>query len=307
MPFNEIISFLDARLTNSACVRTDEKMSSYTSFKIGGRADLLITPSTLDDLTAVVEAAARFHIPLKALGNGTNLLVSDDGVYGLVLDCRKALGAVTFKGRRVSVGAGCTLKTLSEAAASNGLSGTELAVGIPGSVGGALVMNAGAYDFNIGSIVKSVTVLDRDGATVLLDKNDLTFEYRNSSLRESGYVILGAELELARGNRERLFRIMDEELRGRKGKFPLEYPNAGSIFKRPKDGYPGKWIEMAGCKAMQIGGAEVSTKHANFIINKGSASASDVLQLMDKVKNAVWRQFRVTLEQEIVYWDRTGR
>lgn len=221
----------------------------------------------------------------------------------VVLDCKTALNSIVFKGKKVKVGAGCTLKILSEQAAKRGLSGVELAVGIPGSVGGALIMNAGAYDYNIGNIVENVTVLDPDSNIIVIDKKHLSFDYRHSNLKDTNYIILSAELALENGNKKRLFKLMKDELENRIKKFPLDYPNAGSIFKRPKEGYPGKWIEMAGCKGMRIGDAEVSTKHANFIINKGNAKANDVIQLINKVKRIVFKKYNVSLEQEIIFWE----
>ena len=301
MPLKDVTSFLKTDLKNSI-VRLDERMSSYTSFEIGGVAEIVVSPGSLNDLEKVAKIAHKTKIPLKVLGNGTNLLVSDDGVKNIVLDCKTALNNIVFDGRRVKVGAGCTLKTLAEESAKRGLSGVELAVGIPGSVGGALIMNAGAYDYNIGNIVENVTVMDMEGNTFVIDKKHLSFDYRYSSLRDANYIILSAELGLGKGEMKRLFKIMKDELENRVKKFPLDYPNAGSIFKRPEQGYAGKWIEMAGCKGMRIGGAEVSTKHANFIINKDRAKASDVMQLIDKVKKIVHDKFNVSLEQEIIFW-----
>ncbi|MGR3318375.1 MAG: UDP-N-acetylmuramate dehydrogenase [Candidatus Anammoxibacter sp.] len=301
MPLNEITSFLKTDLKNST-VRFNERMSLYTSFKIGGVADAVVSPGSFDDLKKVVKIAHKTQIPLNVLGNGTNLLVSDEGVKSIVLDCKTALSSIAFNGRRVTVGAGCTLKTLAEEAAKRGLSGVELAVGIPGSVGGALIMNAGAYDYNIGNIVENVTVMDMEGNTFVMDKKNLSFDYRRSNLKDANYIILNAELALEKGETKRLFKFMQDELESRTKKFPLDYPNAGSIFKRPESGYPGKWIEMADCKGLRVGDAEVSTKHANFIINRGRAKASDVLQLIDKVQKIVFDKFNVSLEQEIIFW-----
>ena len=301
MPLKEITSFLKTDLKNSS-VRFDERMSLYTSFKIGGVADVVISPGSFDDLKKVVEIAHKTRIPLNVLGNGTNLLVSDEGIKSIVLDCKTVLNSITFDGRMVNVGAGCTLKRLAEEAAKRGLSGVELAVGIPGSVGGALIMNAGAYDYNIGNIVENVTVMDMEGNTFVIDKKNLSFDYRCSNLKDTDYIILNTELALERGEMKRLFKFMEDELESRLKKFPLDYPNAGSIFKRPEQGYPGKWVEMADCKGLRIGDAEVSTKHANFIINKGRAKASDVIQLIEKVQKIVFDKFNVSLEQEIIFW-----
>ena len=197
---------------------------------------------------------------------------------------------------------GALLKTFSERAADVGLSGVEQAVGIPGTVGGALIMNAGANGYNIGNLVESVTVLGLDGKIEVLKKGELSFNYRHSSLKNQDCIILQTELMLENGKNELICRLMNDELESRNKKFPLEYPNAGSIFKRPKEGYPGKWVEMAGCKGMSVGGAEVSTKHANFIINKCNAKAEDVLSLINKVQEAVFKKFKILLEKEIIFW-----
>ena len=302
MPLNEIISLLKSDLDVTSVIKTNERMCHYTSFKIGGVADILVSPSNLADLVKVVKIARKMKVSLKILGNGTNLLVSDDGVRSIVLDCKRALDTLEFKGKRVIVGAGCTLERLSNEAADRKLSGVELAVGIPGSVGGALIMNAGAHEYNIGNIVENVTVLDINGHIFQMSKNDLCFNYRHSNLKDTNFVILNTELLLANGKKQKLLKIMNDELENRIKKFPLDYPNAGSIFKRPKEGYPGKWIEMAGCKGMCIGDAEVSTKHANFIINKGAAKASDVIMLINNIRNIVHNKFKVSLDCEIIFW-----
>ncbi|MGR3220666.1 MAG: UDP-N-acetylmuramate dehydrogenase [Candidatus Anammoxibacter sp.] len=302
MPLKEIASFFKTDLKNSS-VRFGERMSLHTSFKIGGVADAIVSPGSFEDLKKVVEIAHKTQISLNVLGNGTNLLVSDEGIKSIVLDCKTVLNSIAFDGRRVKVGAGCTLKKLAEEAAKRGLSGVELAVGIPGSVGGALIMNAGAYDYNIGNIVENVTVMDMEGNTFVINKKNLSFNYRHSNLKDANYIILNTELSLEKGETKRLFKFMDDELESRLKKFPLDYPNAGSIFKRPEQGYPGKWIEMSGCKGLRIGDAEVSTKHANFIINKGKAKARDVIQLIEKVQKVVLDKFNVSLEMEIIFWE----
>lgn len=302
IPLKEIISLLKADLNANSVIRTGERMCHYTSFKIGGIADILVSPLNLADLIKVVNIASKMKVSLKILGNGTNLLVSDDGVRSIVLDCKRALDTIKFNGKRVIVGAGCTLEKLSNESANRELSGVELAVGIPGSVGGALIMNAGAHEYNIGNIVENVTVLDMNGHIFQIKKKDLSFNYRHSNLKDTDFIILNTELLLENGNKETLFKIMNDELANRIKKFPLEYPNAGSIFKRPKEGYPGKWIEMAGCKGMCIGDAEVSTKHANFIINKGNAQANDVILLINNIKKIVYNKFTISLEREIIFW-----
>ncbi len=301
MPSNEIGEFLRSELKCSI-VEFNEDMRRHTSFRIGGKADVFVSPGSIDEMALVIKKAKELQIPIRALGNGSNLLVSDNGIKSIVLDCKSAANGIVFNNDRVNVSAGCILKTFCENAAEHELSGVEQAVGIPGTIGGALVMNAGANGYNIGNIVENVTVMDMNGDTFKIKKGELSFEYRHSSLKEAGYIILEAELALKKGNKNSLLRLMREELETRERKFPLNYPNAGSIFKRPKEGYPGQWVEMAGCKGMRIGDAEVSTKHANFIINKGSAKAGDVADLISQVKDIVAKKFSVNLEKEVIYW-----
>lgn len=301
MQNNEIIAVLESNLKPSS-LRYSECMGPHTSFRIGGAADVYVSPESLDEIICTVKIAKDMGVPLKVFGNGTNILVSDEGLRCIVLDCKRAVNDINFNGKRVDVGAGALLKTFSEKAADEGLSGVEQAVGIPGTVGGALIMNAGANGYNIGNLVESVTVLSMDGKIEVLKKGELSFNYRHSSLKNEDYIILQTELMLENGNKELICKVMSDEIENRNRKFPLEYPNAGSIFKRPKEGYPGKWVEMAGCKGMSVGGAEVSMKHANFIINKDNAKAKDVLCLIDKVQEAVLKKFKILLEKEIIFW-----
>lgn len=304
MSINKIGAYLKDELKNSI-VRFNEEMMFHTSFRIGGIADIFISIShgSIDDIKRAVVIARDSAFPLKVIGCGSNLLISDDGLRGIVLDCKDALNQIVFNDNRVTVGAGCLLKNLSLEAAKRGLSGLEFSVGIPGSVGGALIMNAGANNCDISNVVETVKILDTDGNLFVLDKKDMSFGYRHSRLKGDKYIILSAELILNRGDREAISQLMEDEIKKRNEKFPLDFPNAGSIFKRPKEGYPGKWIEMAGCKGMRVGDAEVSVKHANFIINRGNAKARDVLSLIDKVKEMVFKKFDVALEPEIIFWD----
>lgn len=300
--FNEdIMQALRSKL-NPSILRFGEDMRAHTSFKIGGAADVYVLPETVDDIITVVKIAKEAETEIKILGNGTNILVPDDGLRSIVIDSKVATSKIDFNGTRVIVGAGALLKTFSEEASKMCLSGVEQAVGIPGTIGGALIMNAGANGYNIGNLVENVTVLDMDGEISILDKKELSFNYRHSNLKDEDFIILQTELSLEKGNNNTICSAMHAELESRNKKFPLEYPNAGSIFKRPKEGYPGKWIELAGCKGMSVGDAEVSTKHANFIINRGNAKAEDVLSLIEKVQSVVFEKFNVSLEQEIIFW-----
>lgn len=298
---DEIISILESSLKPES-LRFGEDMRNHTSFKIGGNADVYVSPESVDEIKTIVKISKDNEIPLKILGNGTNILVPDEGLRSIVLDCKRAVNSVTFDGVRINAGAGVLLKSFSENAAEMSLSGVEQAVGIPGTVGGALIMNAGANGYNIGNLVESVTVIDMDGEISVLDKKELSFNYRHSNLKDENFIILQTVLSLVKGRKDAIWEVMNNELESRNRKFPLDYPNAGSIFKRPKEGYPGKWIEMSGCKGMCIGDAEVSYKHANFIINRGNAKADDVISLIAKVQAVVYEKCKVSLEREIIYW-----
>lgn len=281
------------------------KLSDYTSFRTGGPADCLVRPSDIDELKAVIGFVRENKIPYYVLGNGTNMLVSDDGFKGVIIALKDLNGEIVFKDTdesdkiRVIAYAGCTLARLSSEAASKGLQGTEFASGIPGSIGGAVVMNAGAYGGEIKDILEYADVLDEDGNVVRLSNADLKFGYRSSIIQQKNYIVLSVSFILKRGN-EKIIKAEIKELNERRReKQPLEFPSAGSTFKRPEGYFAGKLIEDSGLKGYRIGDAQVSEKHCGFVINRGKATSSDIYSLIGDVIATVYEKTGVQLEPEI--------
>lgn len=280
-------------------IRLDEPMRNHTSFRIGGPADALIMPADADDLRNIIGFANENDIPLEIMGNGTNLLVSDEGVDGIVIKIKDCFDIIYISEQKVVVGAGYLLSRLSRLAAEHGLSGLEFAVGIPGTLGGAMVMNAGAHGGQMSDVVTNLTVLEPLGTIRTLAKEELGYGYRESKLQGPGFIVLEAELELKRGSAADIKQKMAGFLRWRKKSQPLNFPNAGSIFKNPENDYAGRLIERSGCKGMMTGDAGVSDLHANFIVNKGNATARDVMNLINEVQRKVLEQLGVDLGLEI--------
>ncbi len=275
-----------------------EPMSRHTTWKVGGAADVYITPRE-EHLTAVVQLCRKREIPFYMIGNGSNLLVGDKGIRGVVIDMSKHVDHLTVSGHRVVAGAGALLSRVANLAADNRLTGLEFASGIPGTVGGAVVMNAGAYGGEMKDIVRSVKVLDREGNELTVEADDLQLGYRTSCIPEKGYLIREVILDMRFGNSEAIRERMNELRRQRAEKQPVEFPSAGSTFKRPEGEYAGKLIMEAGLAGHLIGGAQVSEKHCGFIVNRGAATAADIRALIEYVQAEVERQFSVTLEPEV--------
>jgi UDP-N-acetylmuramate dehydrogenase len=288
-------------------VKYNELLADHTSFKIGGPADIFISPASIEDLRLVFKRAGEKY-PVFVLGEGTNLLVRDGGVRGIVLCVRESFRCIrdvtpSFGGGETAViraGAGVKMSYLAKYAARYSLAGIEGLVGIPGSLGGALVMNAGAEGTEIGAVVKSVTRVNRAGEIETLGRDDIRFQYRKTVFPPGGGVIVEAEIELRRGDRVAIQDAMDRCLRRRKETQPLSLPNSGSIFKNPPGDKAGRLIEAAGLKGYRVGDAAVSTKHANFIVNRGHALASDVIGLIERIRKTVREKTGVELETEIV-------
>jgi len=279
-----------------------EPMSNHTSFRIGGPVDVLVAPADEQCLSEVIRFAKAQSIPFYVIGHGTNLLVRDSGVRGLVVKISKVLDELEFDGSKVIVGAGCPLRVLSEAAAQHSLSGLEFAIGIPGVVGGALAMNAGAGGLEIGEFVKWVKVFDTADETFkVLKGHDIWFGQRESFFLENRQCIIArAGLELQEDDPRNIRHQMDGYMEKRRHTQPLGLPSVGSIFKRPKGDYAGRLIEAAGLKGLRKGDAEVSCVHAGWIVNRGDARAKDVLALIDCIQQTVWERFNVSLEPEVV-------
>ena len=282
-------------------VLTDEPMSSHTSFRVGGNADVFITPRSTDQAALVLSAVRRTGLPYFILGNGSNLLVSDRGYRGIVIRLYKNISGVKVDGDTVTAEAGASLSAIAAAARNASLTGFEFAAGIPGTLGGAVVMNAGAYGGEMKDVVEEAEVLTPDGRLISISERDLGFGYRKSIIRSSGYVVLSARLRLKKGDREEIAARMKDLQQRRVTKQPLEFPSAGSTFKRPEGYFAGKLIEDAGLRGFSVGGARVSDKHCGFVINTGNASASDVYSLICQVKDRVKRHSGVSLEPEVLF------
>ena len=278
-----------------------ELMKNYTSFKIGGSAECLIKIETKEELKEILLLANKENIPITIIGNGSNILVSDDGIRGITLIIKIEGIKYLEDGKKVivNVGAGEKIAKLGRMFLNNQLTGFEEISGIPGSVGGAVRMNAGAHGKEMKDIVKTVTCMDYLGNEKKFNSSEMKFEYRKSILKEEKYIVTEVEIELEKGNKEKIKEKMDEYTKFRKEKQPLEYPSAGSTFKRGNDFITAKLIDEAGLKGFSIGGAEVSTKHSGFIINKGNATAKDVLELVNKVKEEVYKKFNKKIELEV--------
>ncbi|MCD8025759.1 MAG: UDP-N-acetylmuramate dehydrogenase [Clostridiales bacterium] len=282
--------------------RKNEPMSKHTSFKIGGEAEAYIKVNNLSCLSTLLKECKSSDVDFLLLGNGSNLLVSDSGIKGAVLRLDGDFRNITLiDDTTVYCGAGASLAYLCKFALKCGLTGLEFAWGIPGTVGGAVFMNAGAYGSEMKDIVYSVAHITPDGVIGRTEKDDLQFGYRTSVYRQNGYIITGVTLKLKKGVSDDIQAKMDNYLARRSSKQPLEYPSAGSVFKRPKDNYAGALIEQCGLKGKTLGGAQVSDKHAGFIINKSNASADDVKGLISEVQDTVLEKTGYKLEREIIF------
>ncbi|MCL2337368.1 MAG: UDP-N-acetylmuramate dehydrogenase [Firmicutes bacterium] len=280
-------------------LKAAEPMSKHTSWRIGGAADYFAEPADRDDLRLALLWAARQGLPVTVIGNGTNLLVADRGVRGLVLKLGAGLSAITIEGAVINAGAGASLPRLAYLTLRAGLSGFEFLAGIPGSVGGALLMNAGANGGSVGERVLQVTTMDYAGRTAIFEKNELEFNYRKSCLARRDVIIVGASFAGLPCSEAEIKKKMDDYLERRRNTQPLEQPNAGSVFKNPPGDSAGRLIEKAGCKNMRVGAIQVSPRHANFFVNLGGGTAADVLALVRKVQGAVEKQCGVKLLLEV--------
>ena len=278
----------------------DAPMSEYTSFKIGGPADLMVMPVNSEEVQKAVDLCKASGLPYFVMGKGSNLLVKDSGVRGVIINLSKYLESYEFiDDLTLKAGAGITLAKLAGIAADKGLEGLEFASGIPGSLGGAVYMNAGAYDFEMKDVLVSATVLCGDGREKIMDTNDMALGYRSSVFQKSAHIILDATVKLMLGDKDKIREKMLELNGRRKEKQPLDLPSGGSTFKRPEGHFASKLIDDCGLKGFSIGGAKVSEKHAGFVVNYNQATACDVIAVMDHVREKVFKEFGVTLVAEI--------
>ena len=276
----------------------EEPMKKHTTFRVGGPADVLVQPDETA-LAAILALCRQYHVSYSFIGNGSNLLVGDKGIRGVVIEMTDPMGNIEVDGTKITAQAGAMLSKIANTAASNGLGGMEFAAGIPGSVGGAVVMNAGAYGGEMKDIIEKVYVLDENVAQLELDRDALDLGYRHSCIPEKKYIVTKVVLELVPRNEAEIRSEMKELNEKRAEKQPLQYPSAGSTFKRPEGYFAGKLIMDAGLRGYQVGGAQVSEKHCGFVINKGDATAADICQLMRDVSDKVQAQFGVVLEPEV--------
>lgn len=276
----------------------EEPLSRHTTFRVGGPADLLLTPSA-EQLAPVFDVLKRHQIPVTVIGNGSNLLVGDKGIRGAVIEIGRQMSDIRVEGNCITAQAGAMLSAVAQSAYKAGLSGMEFAAGIPGSIGGAMVMNAGAYGGEMKDIVTSVKVLSTEGKVIELSNEQMEFAYRHSCIQKQEYLVLEATVQLSPADAEGISEKMEELRKQRVSKQPLEYPSAGSTFKRPEGYFAGKLIMDAGLADFSIGGAKVSGKHCGFVINQGGATAADILALIQHVQREVKKQFGVDLETEV--------
>ena len=282
-------------------IKYNEPMKKHTTMKVGGLCDCMVEPSSIEEIQKVLEYVKENNITYYIIGNGSNLLVKDEGVHALIIKIANKFSGFEVNGEYIKAYSGCSVPKLSQIAKENSLSGLEFACGIPGSVGGGIRMNAGAYGSEMVNVVEKVGFLDENGNLKEIDGKDAHFTYRHSMFVDNPqYVVVYAIYKLVKGNKEEISKIMEENMNSRKQKQPIEYPNFGSVFKRPEGYFVGKLVDDCGLKGYKIGGAQVSTKHSGFMINIGDATCKDVLDLIEYVKEKVYEKFNVKLQEEVV-------
>ena len=292
--YNSLLNIL-----NKEDILIDEPMSKHISFRVGGPADILVKPSSEDQIKDILTFAKKENIPYLIIGNGSNLLVRDGGIRGIVIKIAENFNDFSIEGTTVTAQSGSMLSFMGKAIMRNNLTGFEFAAGIPGTLGGAIAMNAGAYGGEMKDIVKSVRLIDSQGNIVELSNEEMQFAYRKSILSKEEYIVLSAVMELKEGNYEEIRDIMKDLTNKRVTKQPLNLPSAGSTFKRPEGYFAAKLIEDCGLKGLTLRGAQVSDKHCGFVVNLGGAQAKDILDLIYVVKSTVYSKFGVMLEEEV--------
>lgn len=293
--FKNILS----EIAGESNILTDEPMSMHTSFRIGGPADYFVTPDSVSGLCETVELCRRFGVAYTVLGNGSNILVSDKGYRGVIIQIQKNICGISVNGEEIYAESGALLSKISSEAARRGLSGFEFASGIPGTLGGAVIMNAGAYGGEIKDVLVKADVFKPGEGIVELDVSELALGYRTSRIKHTDWIVLGARMRLEKGDGDAIAERIEQLKAERNAKQPLDVPSAGSAFKRPEGHFAGKLIMDAGLKGYSIGDAAVSEKHCGFLVNKGCATASDMKKLFNKVIEEVKEKFNVTLEPEV--------
>lgn len=286
-------------IIEKARVMEAEPMKAHTTFRVGGPADYFVVPKNAEEVAGVIRLCKEYDVPYFVEGNGSNLLVGDKGIRGVVLQIFKSMSNICVEGEQITAQAGASLAQIANAALAESLAGFEFAAGIPGTLGGAVVMNAGAYGGEMKDVLASVKVLTEECEVLELAADELELGYRTSIIPKKNYIVLEARILLKKGNQEEIKGYMDELRKKRIEKQPLEYPSAGSTFKRPEGYFAGKLIQDAGLKGFTVGGAQVSEKHSGFVINKGNATAADIMSLMEQVTELVKKDSGITLEPEV--------
>ena len=299
MNTEQVYRDLSGLVRDENCIVRDALMKNYTTFRIGGPADLLIQPSSEEELIRIAAYLRQKDISAVVLGNGSNVLVKDGGIRGVVIKIGKNMGNIRTEGEELTADAGALLSAAALAAADGGLTGMEFAAGIPGSVGGAVFMNAGAYGGEMSQIIVSCRALMPDGALREFSKEELKLGYRTSVFSQNGGIVTSCRMKLQAGDRETIYGYMRELAGRRTEKQPLNLPSAGSTFKRPEGYFAGKLIQDSGCRGLRVGGARISQKHAGFVVNEADASAEDVIRLIRLVQMRVRDCFGVDLEPEV--------
>lgn len=279
----------------------DEPMKNHTTFKVGGEADALIRIKAPEELVTLVSYFDKVEQPYFIKGNGSNILVSDKGYRGVILEIADGFNDIRVGGDTITAQAGALMGSIARVAMENGLTGMEFASGIPGTIGGGVVMNAGAYDGELKDVVSSVTVMNNAGERITLNNDNMKFGYRYSVVKDRPFVVLSVTIKLKKGDKDTIKNTMDDLNRRRREKQPLEFPSAGSTFKRPEGYFAGKLIMEAGLRGYSLGGAAVSNKHCGFVINTGTACAADIYELIIEIQERVYSRFRVRLEPEIIF------
>lgn len=292
--YKQLLSILEEE-----SVKTDEPMKKHISFKVGGPADFLVKPKTEEELAKVIKFAKEENIPYLVIGNGSNLLVKDGGIRGIVIELSDNFNNFEIEGNIIKAQSGALLAILGRNALRNSLTGIEFAAGIPGTLGGALAMNAGAYGGEMKDIVKSVRLMDTDGNILDFTNEQMEFSYRRSILSRTDYIVLSAQIELENGSYDEIKATMADFTQRRVTKQPLSLPSAGSTFKRPEGHFAAKLIDDSGLRGLTLRGAQVSEKHCGFVVNLGNAKAKDILDLMYIVKSTVKAKYGITLEEEV--------
>lgn len=297
---NQLLEMLNEILPQGS-ILLHEPLKKHTTFRIGGEVDCFLEIGDLAKLQQIIPLLTEYQEPFFLLGNGSNLLVSDKGFRGTILHLSGEFTDLSIHDREIMAGAGLLLSSVAKFAAEKSLTGMEFAAGIPGTIGGAIMMNAGAYGGEMKQIVKNVMLMTKEGDLLSVSGEDMAFGYRTSRIKNSGDIVLSVTLELQSGDQTEILSVMKDLAEKRREKQPLEYPSAGSTFKRPEGNFAGKLIMDSGLRGFQIGGAQVAEKHCGFVINRDNASAKDVVDLMRHIRDTVEKDSGIRLEKEIIF------